>query len=164
MVTQFIRPGLSTTGSLDAISADITNVVLKRIVLLSLSPPTLVILGNIVNLVNSYVLQITTFDYSGLEAGHDVVITLVSLTVAWVVHRRLLSSRTLMNIGLAFCVFAALWFSVTECLVVAMYQSDAIRLGMSYFSFSMVWIVFFPAIVPMRSMAAIRMATCSRTH
>ena len=104
---------------------------------------------------NSYVLGITTFDYSVLEAGHDVVITLISLAVAWIVHRRLLSSRALINIGLAFCVFAALWFSVTECLVVATYHSDTIRLGMSYFSFSLVWVVFFPAIVPMRTRTAV---------
>jgi serine/threonine-protein kinase len=145
---------MSTTGAPDTLPADITNVVLKRIVLLCLSPPALVILGNVVNLVNSYVLGITAFDYSGLEAGHDVVIILFSLAVAWIVHRRLLSSRALINIGLAFCVFAALWFSAAECLVVATYQSDAIRLGMSYFSFAMVWVVFFPAIVPMRTMAA----------
>jgi serine/threonine-protein kinase len=153
--TRFILPATSTTGSPTTLPDDITNVVLKRIVLLCLTPPALVILGNIVNLVNSYVLGITTFDYSGLEAGHDVVITLISLGVAWIVHRRLLSSRTLINIGLVFCVLAALWFSAAECLVVATYHSDAIRLGMSYFSFSMVWVVFFPAIVPMRSRAAV---------
>ncbi len=153
--TQFIRPATPTTGAADTLPADITNVVLKRIVLLSLTPPVLVALGNIVNLVNSYVLRITTFDYTALEAGHDIVITLISLVVAWVVHRRLLSSRALIKIGLAFCVFAAVWFSATECLVVATYQTDAIRLGVSYFSFSLVWVVFFPAIVPMRSKAAV---------
>jgi len=153
--TRFIRPAMSTTGSPDSFPADVTHIVLKRIVLLSLTPPALVFLGNIVNLVNSYVLGITTFDYSVLEACHDVVITLVSLAVAWIVHRRLFSSRTLIHIGLGFCVFAALWFSATECLVVAEYQSDPIRLGLSYFSFSMIWVVFFPAIVPMRSTAAV---------
>jgi hypothetical protein len=153
--THFIRPAMSTTGSPDTLPADITDVVLRRIVILCLTPPALVILGNIVNLVNSYILRITSFDYSGLEAGHDIVITLISLVVAWVVHRRLLSTRALVNLGLAYCVFAALWFSATECLVVASYQSDPIRLGMSYFSFSLVWVVFFPAIVPMRSRTAI---------
>jgi serine/threonine-protein kinase len=48
-----------------------------------------------------------------------------------------------------------MWFSATECLVIGSYQSDVIRSGMSYFSFSLVWVVFFPAIVPMRSKAAI---------
>jgi serine/threonine-protein kinase len=153
--TQFIRPATLATGSPDTLPADITNVVLKRIVLLSLTPPALVFLGNIVNLVNSYVLGVTTFDYTVLEAAHDAMITLISLMVAWIVHRRLLSSRALINIGLAFCVFAALWFSATECLVVTTYQSEPIRRGLSYFSFSMVWVVFFPAIVPMRSKAAV---------
>ncbi|MHC4985974.1 MAG: hypothetical protein ACYTFO_07440, partial [Planctomycetota bacterium] len=155
METRFIRPAMSTTGSPDTLPSDITNVVLKRIVFLCLTPPALVILGNTVNLVNSYVLRITTFDYSGLEAGHDVAIILISLAVAWVVQRRSRSSRALINIGLAYCVFAAFWFSVTECLVVATYHSDPIRLGLSYFSFPMVWVVFFPAIVPMRSKAAV---------
>ena len=153
--TQFIRPALSATGSPDTLPGDTIDVVLKRIVVLCLSPPLLVILGNIFNLVNSYLLRRTTFDYSVLEAGHDAVITLVSLAVAWIVHRRLLSSRALINIGLAFCVFAALWFSVAECFVVTTYQSDIVRLGMSYFSFSLVWIVFFPAIVPMRTRTAV---------
>jgi serine/threonine-protein kinase len=153
--TQFIRPAPSATGSTDALPVDLTNVVLKRIVFLCLTPPTLVILGNIVNLVNSYVLGITSFDYSVLEAAHDIVIILVSLALAWTVHRRLLSSRALIKLGLAFCVFAALWFSATECLVVSAYHSDPIRLGLSYFSFSLVWVVFFPAIVPMRSTAAV---------
>ncbi len=152
--TQFLRPATSTTGSPDTLPADITDVVLKRIVFLCLTPPVLVTLGNLVNLVNSYVLGITTFDYSGLEAGHDTMIILISLAAAWTVHRRLFSSRVLVNIGLAFCVFAALWFSAAECLVVASYQSDIIRLGMTYFSFSLVWVVFFPAIVPMRSRTA----------
>ncbi len=152
--TQFIRPALSATGSHDTLPADITDVVLKRIVFLCLTPPVLVTLGNIVNLVTSYVLGLTTFDYSSLEAGHDAGIILISLAVGWTVHRRLFSSRVLVNIGLAFCVFAALWFSTAECLVVASYQSDIIRIGMSYFSFSLVWVVFFPAIVPMRSKTA----------
>ena len=89
--TQFIRPTTPIAGSPDTLPVDLTNVVLKRIVLLCLTPPALVTLGNIVNLVNSYVLGITTFDYTGLEAAHDVVITLISLAVAWTVHRRLLS-------------------------------------------------------------------------
>ena len=62
--THFIRPAMSTTGSPDTLPADITNVVLKRIVFLCLSPPALVILGNTANLVTSFVLGITNFDYS----------------------------------------------------------------------------------------------------
>jgi hypothetical protein len=151
---KFIRPTLSTTGSLDTLPGDLTNIVLNRIVILCLSPPVLVTLGNIVNLANSYILRMYTFDYSVLEGVHDSVIIMISLAVAWTVHRRLLSSRALINMGLAFCVFAALWFSATECLVIVEYQSDAIRLGMSYFSFSLVWVVFFPAIVPMRSVTS----------
>ncbi len=155
VVTQFIRPSKSTTTPPDTLPADIVNVVLRRIVLLSLTPPVLVLIGNVVNLVNSYVLGITAFDYSVLEAGHDVVITLVSLIVAWVVYRRMLSTRSLIRIGLAFCVFVAFWFSASECLVVTTYHSNAIRLGLSYFSFTLVWVVFFPAIVPMRSTTAV---------
>ena len=73
--TQFLRPATSTTGSTGGLPTDITNVVLKRIVFLCLSPPALVMLGNILNLVNSFLLKITPFDYSPLEAGHDVVET-----------------------------------------------------------------------------------------
>jgi serine/threonine-protein kinase len=143
------------TGASDTLPADLTDVVLQRIVFLGLTPPALVMLGNVANLVNSYVLGITTFDYSPLEAGHDIVIILISLAVAWVVHRRLLPSKSLINIGLGFCVFAALWFGVAECLVVANYQSAIVQRGMSFFSFSLVWVVFFPAIVPMQLMTAI---------
>jgi serine/threonine-protein kinase len=153
--TQFIQPTTSRSGSSDTLPVDLTDVILRRIVVLCLTPPALVMLGNLVNLVNSYVLGITTFDYSRLEGAHDIVIILISLVVAWVVHRRLLPSRSLINLGLGYCVFAAFWFAVTECLVVSLYQTDAIRLGISYFSFSLVWIVFFPAIVPMRSRSAI---------
>ena len=67
--TQFIRTATTTTGSPDTLPADLTNVVLKRIVFLCLTPPALVTLGNIVNVVNSFVLRITAFDYSGLEAA-----------------------------------------------------------------------------------------------
>ena len=152
--THFLRPTGATTPP-DTLPADITQVVLKRIVLLSLTPPVLVALGNIANLVNAYVFRITTFDYSVLEGAHDLLITVISLVVAWIVHRRAFSPRTLIHLGLAYCVFAAAWFSATECLVVSQYQSDPIRLGMSYFSFSMVWVVFFPAIVPMRTGTAV---------
>ncbi|NNE42611.1 MAG: hypothetical protein HKN12_00245, partial [Gemmatimonadetes bacterium] len=143
------------TSGPDSLPEDITEVTLTRIVLLCLTPPALVVLGNLVNIVNSFVLGITTFDYSPLEAAHDVVITVLSLAAAWTVHRRRFSPRILIRVGLAYCVFAALWFSATECLVVGSYHSDPIRLGMSYFSFTMVWVVFFPAIVPMRSAAAV---------
>ena len=153
METQFIRPA-SRPGSSDTLPADITDVVLKRIVFLGVSLPALVMLGNLVNVVNSFVLRIMTFDYSVSEGIHDVAIIVISLAVAAIVHRRAFSPPALVRVGLGFCVFAALWFSVAECLVVAEYQSEAIRLGMSYFSFSMVWVVFFPAIVPMRSTPA----------
>ena len=77
--TRFIRPATSTPGSHDTLPADLIDVVLKRIVFLCLTPPTLVALGNLVNVVNSFVLRITSFDYSALEGAHDAVITVISL-------------------------------------------------------------------------------------
>ena len=154
MDTHFIRPASGRTTSRDSLPTDLTAVVLKRLVILSLSPPALVILGNLVNLFNSYVLKIMPFGYSALEGVHDAAIILISLTVAWTIHRRLLSSRNLIRIGLSYCVFAAVWFSMVECLVAMQYQSRPIQLGISYFSFTLVWVVFFPAIVPMRTRTA----------
>ncbi len=150
--TRFLRPASARAGSL---SDDLTDVVLKRVVFLCLTPPALVILGNLLNLLNSYVLQNTSFDYTLLEGLHDLAITLVSLAVAWFVHGRRASRRTLVRLGLSYCVFVAVWFSVAESLVVMSYHSEPVRLGLSYFTFSLVWVVFFPAIVPMRTPTAI---------
>jgi serine/threonine-protein kinase len=153
--TRFIRPSAASAGAPSTLPADLTDVVLKRIVFLCLTPPVLVAIGNFVNLLNSFALRISTFDYTWLEGVHDVIITVISLLSAWTVHRRRFSDLALIRLGLAYCVFAAVWFAATECLVVMEYQSEPIQLGMSYFSFTLVWVVFFPSIVPMRSRAAI---------
>ncbi len=154
MNTQFVRSTRSGATSLDHLPTDLTAIILKRLVILSLSPPALVVLGNLVNVFNSFVLKITPFGYSALEGGHDVVIILISLAVAWTVHRRLLLPRKLIRLGLSYCVFASVWFSAVECLVTSQYPSEPIQFGMSYFSFTLVWVVFFPAIVPMRARMA----------
>jgi len=155
MDMQFIRPTGSATTSYDPLPNDLTAVLLKRLVILALCPPALVMLGNLVNLFNSFVIRITPFGYSLLEGAHDAVIIAISLAVAWVVHRRRLSTRKLIRLGLFYCVFASAWFAAVECLVVIQYPSVPIQFGVSYFSFNLVWVVFFPAIVPMRWRTAV---------
>jgi len=146
--TQFIRKAGVTSSTSDSLPADITDIVLKRIIILCLVSAGLAALG-VVFCLGFFLSEgaILKVGYSAAEIVKDIVMILVSLGVAWIVHRRLFPHRILVALGLGFGAFAALYHSVGECLALINDEFTAI----AYFSFVQGWVVFFPAIVPIRS-------------
>lgn len=65
---------------------------------------------------------------------------LVSLGIAWIVHRRKLSPRVLIALGLGFGVYAALYHSVGECYGLVTDKFTPV----AYFSFTQAWVGFAP--------------------
>ena len=147
--TQFIRKAGSTPGTFDSLSTDITDIVLKRIVYLCLFCVGMATIGSLVCLIRSACdtgLAAKGIRFRVLEHGPDVLTILASVVVGWLVHRRKFSSRTLFTIGLGYGLYSALWFSYGELFMLV---ADK-EIWISYFSFNAVWVVFFPAIIPIR--------------
>jgi len=150
--TQFIRKAGITPSPADTLPSDIADIVFKRIVILCLVSAGIALLGTFICL-GDFLTEgvILKGGYSALESGNDILMILVSLGIAWIVHRRLFAPRILVALGLGFGVYTALYHSVGECrgLIVDEFQAVA------YFSFTQAWVVFFPAIVPIRFRAAL---------
>ena len=149
--TQFIRKAGVKPSTAHTLPADITDIVLRRIIILCLVSAGMAVLGSTI-CIGSFLMDgvlIKGTGYSPLEIGKDSLMVLVSLGLAWLVHRRLFSPRILIALGLGFGVFAALWHSVGECIALVNEPFPPV----AYFSFNQAWVVFFPAIVPVRSWA-----------
>jgi serine/threonine-protein kinase len=150
--TQFLRKASATTTGIDSLPGDITDLVLRRIVYLCLFTVGFSMVGTMTCLTRSLIDGQPLFGEFGrriTEFSIDGLMILVALTVAWVTHRRLLSSSYLIYFGLGFGVLVAVWMSIGECYFM-------VRDGytpVAHFSFVAVWIVFFPAIVTLRSRA-----------
>lgn len=149
--TQFVRRGGTAPSTAGTLPADITDVVFKRIIILCLVTAGLAALSIFMCL--SKLVQgevILQSGYSALERGNDILMILISLGIAGIVRWRVFSPRILIALGLGFGVYTALYHSVSECrtLIVDGFEAGA------YFSITQAWIVFFPAIVPIRSRTA----------
>ena len=166
--TQFIRKAGATPSATDTLPSDITDVVLKRIIILCLISAGMAGFGVVMALGGFFFLSMTvvlTDGYTVIDFGADALMIVVALGVAWIVHRRKMSPRRLVALGMSFGVYAAFNTSVTECLMLVTDQFTAL----AYFSFNQAWVVFFPALVPIRSrstyfmiLAAAAMAPLSR--
>jgi eukaryotic-like serine/threonine-protein kinase len=139
----------STSGSL---SSEITDIVLKRIIILCLLSAGMAVLGMII-CIGSFFMDGVLLNITGvspIETLNDVVMIVVSLGIALAVYRRFFSTRILTVLGLGFGVYVALYHSVGECIGLI----DDKFTPVAYFSFTQAWIVFFPAIIPIRSRTA----------
>ena len=146
--TQFIRKAGATPSGTDTLPSDITDVVLKRIVILCLISAGMAIFGVVMTL--GQLLSMTVVlkgGYSAVDFATDAMMIVVALGIAWIVHRRKMSPRKLVALGLSFGVYSAFNTSVTECLMLVTDQFTPL----AYFSFNQAWVVFFPALVPIRS-------------
>ncbi len=146
--TQFIHKAGMTPQPADTLPADITETIFRRIIILCLLTVGMAVLGTFMCVGSLFIegslLQVGGYDQ--FEIVKDILMVLVSLGVAWVVHRRLFAPRTLIYLGLGFSVFISLWHAVGETFVLATEPFPPI----AYFSFNQAWVVFFPAIVPLR--------------
>lgn len=152
--TQFIRKAGVTPVKADTLPTDITDLVLRRLVIMCLFTAGLGVLGSSMNFIMPYILQGTfypDFMYSLVEFVIDSSTVLISLGFAWAVHRRKFSPRVLMALGLVFGVYVAMWLSVGETFGLVRHKFGPI----AYFSFTQAWVVFFPAIVPYRLRATV---------
>jgi serine/threonine-protein kinase len=150
--THFIRKAGVTPSVADTLPVDITDIVLKRIIILCLISAGLTVLGSVL-CIGSLLTKgrfIELGGYRPVEVVKDATMVFVSLGIAWTVHRRAFSPRVLTALGLGYGVFAALYHSVGECYAMAADEFTPI----AYFSFTQAWVVFFPAIVPIRSRSA----------
>ena len=153
--TQFIRKAGLTSGTIESLPGDITDIILKRIVYLCLFAAGLAMFG----VLHCYVVMpllskgeaFTVLSNNAYDFGSNVLTIAVALVVAWLVHRRKFSSRSLINIGLGFGVYVAMWLSYGDC---ASLINDNFTAS-AYFSFNQAWVVFLPAIIPIRSRATI---------
>ncbi|MCP4546373.1 MAG: serine/threonine protein kinase [bacterium] len=145
--TQFIRKAGVTPSVASSLPGDITDIVLKRIVILCLISGGMALMGTFI-CIGDLLAHGVLFNagYGTFEIYNDSGMILIALGIAWIVHRRLFSRRTLMALGLGFGLYAALYYGVGECygLIADGFQPIA------YFSFTQAWVVFFPAIVPIR--------------
>ncbi|MFC1573134.1 serine/threonine-protein kinase [Candidatus Eisenbacteria bacterium] len=151
-VTHFIRKAGVTPSTGGSLPSDITDIVFKRIIILCLLSAGMTLLGSTI-CVGSILTKgvfLNVGGYKALEAGKDVLTILVSLGLAWIVHRRKFHPRTLIALGLGFGAYVALHHSVGECLSLVYDEFTPI----AFFSFVQGWVVFFPAIVPIRSRTA----------
>jgi serine/threonine-protein kinase len=146
--TQFLCKAGATPSSADTLPSDITDIVLKRIIILCLITAGISVFGVTMSLGDFLRMTVIFKDgYSAIEFGNDALMIVVSLDVAWIVHRRLFPPRILVALGLGFGVYAAFNNSVGECLTLVTDQFTPA----AYFSFNQAWVVFFPALVPIRS-------------
>jgi serine/threonine-protein kinase len=147
--TQFLRKAGATPAVADTLPTDITDIVLKRIVILCLLSAGMAVLGFVICIGNFLTKGafIGVAGYSDIEILKDILMILGTLGLAWIVYRRMFPSRVLITLGLGFGAYAALWHSVGECVALVTDKFTPI----AYFSFVQAWVVFFPAIVPVRS-------------
>ena len=116
--TQFLRKAGATPSATETLPSDITDVVLKRIVILCLISAGMAIFGVVMTLGGFLSMTVVLKDgYSIVDFGNDVLMIVTALGVAWIVHRRMFSPRKLVAFGLGFGVYAAFNTSVTECLM-----------------------------------------------
>lgn len=152
--THFIRKAGVTPVTADTLPGDITDIVLKRIVYLCVFSAGFATIGTLTCFTRSMLGNWSFAEEVSSRAAEfsvDGSMILVSLAVARLVHKRMFSSSSLIKIGLGFGVVAALWMISGECF-------SLVRDGfapLAYFSFTAVWLVFFPAIVPIRLRATI---------
>jgi len=152
--TQFIRKASATSSGFDTLPGDLTDLVLKRIVYLCLFVALMASVGSLTCFTRSLIEDwsvIEQFRKRSVEFSIDGSLILISLAVAWMVHKRLLSSRILIKLGLGLGLCMALWMIVGECFMLI---NDNFT-PLAYFSFTAVWIVFLPAIVPIRLRATL---------
>lgn len=151
--TQFVRKA-GVTPVADTLPGDITDIVLKRIVYLCLFTAVFASLGSLTCLTRSLLGSwnlVEELSKRGVESIVDATAILFSLTVAWLVHKRKFSSRILMRLGLALGVFAAMWIIIGECFGLVRDEFEVL----AHISFSSLWIVFLPAMVPIRMRATL---------
>jgi serine/threonine-protein kinase len=150
----FLRRAGATPASFDTLPSEIAEVALKRLFIVSLFATGLALLNMLANVI---IPMLVDSEYTELcepeivELANNSSMILFSLLFAWIIRRRKLSNRTLIRLGLAFEVLVALWITIGECtpLVAAKFHP------ITYYSFVLAWIVFFPAIVPIRSVATV---------
>ncbi len=147
--TEFIQKAGTNPSDSDSLPPDIIEIVLKRICILCVFTAIMAMMGFLMasffpKIVDSETIR--NIDYSGIEMGFDIFTIVVSLGVAWMVQKRWFSNRTLVAIGLVFGIFVGLWLSIGECFGLVKHGFTP----MASFSFNQVWVVFFPAIVPIR--------------
>ncbi len=146
--TQFLQKAGATPPPADTLPADITDIVFRRIIILCLLTVGMAVLGTSLCIgslfIDGSLLHVGGFN--SFEIGKDLLMILVSLAIAWVVHRRLLPPRALIVLGLGFGVFASMWHAVGETFTLVTEDFTPV----AYFSFTQAWVVFFPAIVPVR--------------
>ncbi|MFC1640116.1 hypothetical protein ACFL3B_05070, partial [Gemmatimonadota bacterium] len=96
--TQFLRKAGVTPSTTDTLPSDITDVVLKRIIILCLISAGMAAFGVVMALGGFFFLSMTVVlkdGYTVIDFGADVMMIVVALGVAWTVHRRMLSPRKL---------------------------------------------------------------------
>jgi len=131
--TQFIRKAGVTPSFTDTLPSDITDIVLKRIIILCLISAGMAVFGVVMALGDFLRMTVVLKDgYSAIELGNDVLMIVVSLGVAWIVHRRKFPPRKLVTLGLGFGVYAAFNTTVGECLLLVTDQFTPV----AYFSFN----------------------------
>ena len=150
--TQFIRKATASSAAADTLPGDITDIILRRIVYLCLFAAVMASVGTLTCFTRSLMegwSVIEQFSKRALEFGIDGFLIIFALSAAWVVHKRKFSSGILVKIGLGLGVCVALWMVIGESFGLV---NDNFT-PLAHFSFTTTWIIFLPAIVPIRMRA-----------
>ncbi|MEZ4396174.1 MAG: serine/threonine-protein kinase [Candidatus Krumholzibacteriia bacterium] len=150
--TQLLRKAAVTLSGTGSLPAGVVDLALKRIVILCLIGAGMALLGIFICLGTILMDgQHLPGGNNALSTSTDSLMVFVSLGLAWLVHRRVFAPRTLIALGLGYGVYVAAWQCVGECNTLA----TASFTPVAYFSFNQAWVVFFPAIIPVRSRATV---------
>jgi serine/threonine-protein kinase len=153
--THFVRQTSDARCARDLLPPDMIELALHRLWLLCLATAGLASLSLAASFVVPLMIDGVLRPFHLLGDSPDLIMLLVSLVIARLVRRRTFAPRTTILVGLAHEVVVAVWLCVTECVPLVRHDFQPV----AYFSFTMAWVLFFPAIMPVRQRALI-FTTC----